>query len=353
MSFEKLLSPALLRNLEPEAGRLSQWLRHFDLHFYRTHKHWDGVADLRHLGKKALVTHFIETGWKERRGYSAFLHAFIDPLFYRQQYPELGLKDDLDAVAHWMYEGFFEGRIPNSVTRDVLESEIHLFQFGKVASRSIQKALYGAGHGKLILHLHWPTGLIQSYPDCMCSYDEVVNSPRDKAVSFITGVRNPFERIISGFFEGNLSEGGAAPASSTLEQVCSDIQRTFFELRQVDNLLGWFGHRFFRDVDIYRHEFDKDAGYTVIREHNLKIFLYRFDKLASLERPLTQFTGLPIHLDWTNTSVGKPYFQFYKAARESLRFPPEDAEYVLRSQLVRHFFTAEEIDCMRERWVAK
>jgi hypothetical protein len=329
---------------------MSEWLRYFDLHFYRTHKHWRETADLKGLDDEALITHFIQRGWRERRGFSAFLHAFIDPVFYREQYPKLGLKDDLDAVAHWMYEGFFEGRIPNSVTRDVLESEIHLFQPGKVASKAIEKALYAAGHRKHVLHLHFASGLITSYPDCNLSYREVVNTPRNKVVNFITGVRDPFERIISGHFQANLS--GAAPTrpGASTNEVCRAIQDTAFSQHQVDNLLNWFEHKFYRDVDIFRYEFDSSAGYRVIEQNNLRIFLYRFENIASLEEPLSRFIGLDLRIEPTNTSREKPYSALYKAVVESVKFPSEHVEYVLNSRMVRHFYTASEINRMRKRW---
>ena len=268
MSFEKLIPRAVLDTIEPDCHRMSEWLRYFDLHFYRTHAHWQGLADLKDLDEDALITHFIQTGWRERRSYSRFLHAFIDPVFYRERYSELALKSNPEAVAHWMYEGFFEGRIPNSVTRDVLESEIHLFQFGKVASKAIEKALYAAGHKKLVLHLHWASGFITSYPDCILPYREVVNSPPNKPIDFITGVRDPFERIISGHFQANVSGAGVAASERTVGEVSRAIQETAFSQHQVDNLLNWFEHNFYRNVDIYRYEFDTSAGFTVIEQNN-------------------------------------------------------------------------------------
>ena len=46
MGFSQLLSPSVRAGIEPECSRLSSWLKHFDLNFYRTHRHHSGVADL-------------------------------------------------------------------------------------------------------------------------------------------------------------------------------------------------------------------------------------------------------------------------------------------------------------------
>lgn len=352
MSFQKLIPLETYLHTGPGFSRVAQWLRHFDVEFYRTHRHWDDQADLEHFDYEWLRCHFIATGWLEGRSYSRFLHAFIDPDFYCREYPELGLKNPKDATRHWMYEGFYEGRIPNSVTKDLVESEFHLFQFGKVGSKSIEQALRAAGHTRAIVHLHWPSDMITSYPDCMFSYQEVIARDPGRAIKFITGVRDPFERFISGYFQSNpnVNQPGATRSA---EEIREAIVISYFTLGQADWILEWFAHGFFRGIDVYASEFDRSAGYTIIEQNHAKVFLYRMENLPRLEEPLSQFAGLPLRFDRINTATGKAYSEIYKEVVATLRFPQADVERVLDSRFARHFYTEQEIETMRQRWTAR
>lgn len=352
MSFQKLIPALTYMHTGPGFSRIGQWLKHFDVEFYRTHPHWEGHADLEQFDHEHLRRHFIETGWREGRAYSRFLHSFIAPDFYCREYPELGLNSPQDAARHWMYEGFYEGRIPNAVTKDVLESEFHLFQFGKVGSKSIEQALRVAGHDRTILHLHWPSDMLTTYPDCMFSYEEVVARDPEKPIRFITGVRDPFERIISGYFQSNPNVAQAG-SIKTVGEISDAIVTSYFSSGQVDWILGWFAHQFFRGIDVFSSDFDKSAGYTVLECNHAKVFLYRMENLPHLEEPLSRFTGLPIRLQRVNTATDKAYSGLYKEVIETLRFSEADVDLVMNSQLVRHFYSEQEIERMRERWTAK
>ena len=163
-----------------------------DVDFYRTH------ADLAHMRTEALVAHFVRDGWLEGRAYNRVLSSFIDPAFYMSHYPELGLESAEAATRHWMYEGYFDGLVPNAVTKQVLDSDIHLYQLGKVGSKAIEAAIYDAGYDRLVLHFHWPSDFLRSYPDCFLGYEEVMARNVAKPLRVVSGVRDPFERLISG-----------------------------------------------------------------------------------------------------------------------------------------------------------
>jgi len=354
MGFQYLISQSELRELDiqPTHDRLGQWLRHLDLEFYRLHPHCNGVADLAGLTRDELIRHFILRGCKEGRSYSSFLYHFIDPDFYRARYPELNLTSGEDAVRHWMYEGFFDGRVPNSMTNDAVEADYHLFQFGKVASKAIQQALYSAGHTNFVLHLHWSNDLLRTHPDCMLTYGEILNSRPQKVINFITGVRDPFERMISGYFQSNFESSPRYTPAVTAARVGKELMDYFVERNGADMVLNWFGHQFYRGVDIYRHAFDRQQGYCVIEENNTRIFLYRFENLSSLNEPLSKFTGLPIAIPESNRSAQKDYGELYQSILQTTKFPRETGEKILASQFVRHFYTDAEIERMRVRWLA-
>jgi hypothetical protein len=350
--FQELIPQSTYLTTGPAFGRIAQWLRHFDPDFYRTHLHLGDHSDLDHLDRESLYQHFIETGWTEGRSYSRFLYSFIQPEFYRQRYPELGLATPQEALRHWMYEGYYEGRIPNEVTQFILDSDVHLFQFGKVGSKAIQEALYSAGYNRHVVHLHWPSDMMTTYPDCIFSYEEVVRRELERPIKFIVGVRDPIARAIAGYFETASTGDEAALLNTPVEMLGEIITEDFFHAGRIDFILNWIEHSFFRDVDVYGFAFNPAEGYVVIESDSTQIFLYRLEDLPRLEEPLSQFAGLNLRLQRVNAAADKPYAALYRAAIEDIRFDSSDVERAMSSQMTRHFYSEREIEHMRKRWVA-
>jgi hypothetical protein len=350
MGFQQIVPPSTYFTTGPDFARIAQWLRHFDPDFYRAHPHIGDRSDLADLEGESLYRHFIETGWKERRLYSRFIDSFLDPGYYQDRYPELHLPTEAAARCHWMYEGFYEGRVPNGVTQMIFDSDIHLFQFGKVGSKAIQRALEVAGHDRHVMHLHWPSDLITTYPDCPLSYEELLRrSPRDR-IRFICGVRDPFERIIAGYFETAAARDQQALLRTTVRDIARDIEDEFFRRDWVEVILKWFEHKFFRHVDVYRQPFDIASGFSVMSGEAAEVFVYRFDALPRLEGRLSEFVDRELQLDVVNASSDKPYGGLYREALDAVRFERRDVERVTDAQFTRHFFDAREIDRMQKRW---
>ncbi|QCK88165.1 hypothetical protein E8L99_21575 [Phreatobacter aquaticus] len=179
------------QDIDTSLDSIHVWLRHFDSEFYRTFGHHKGFADLTHLQGDQLIRHFVQQGWRERRSYSRFFYSFIDPDFYAARYPHLKLQTPRDAIAHWMYRGAFEGRIPNVVTDDIINARFHLFQMGRVGSKAIQSALQEAGVFGTIPHLHWSSEAIRSYPDCFFLIPRLSGtlSPRISISSVVSAIQ--------------------------------------------------------------------------------------------------------------------------------------------------------------------
>jgi hypothetical protein len=194
MGFERYvpLDAAVDLSFDPS---LHHWLTHLDIAFYRDHQHSGGVADLKSLSDRDLYLHFLRRGYQEGRAYNRHFLAFLDPKDYAQRYPELSLRNEWEATRHWMYRGVFERRIPNKMTQDLIDADVHLFQMGKVGSKSIEKSLIQSGHRRLIPHLHWASEIVQTYTECFLPYDEVLNRDPHKELVFISGVRDPIERL--------------------------------------------------------------------------------------------------------------------------------------------------------------
>jgi hypothetical protein len=102
-------------------------IKHFDVDFYKNFEHHEGKSDLAHMTNEEALIHFLRRGKLEGRAYSKWFYSFIDPAFYIKRYPELKLESVQDVVRHWMYIGAFQKLVPNQVTQDLIDADIHLF----------------------------------------------------------------------------------------------------------------------------------------------------------------------------------------------------------------------------------
>jgi hypothetical protein len=335
---------------------LHRWLRHFDLHFYRSHGHCDGTADLAHLDERALVHHFVHQGWREGRSYNRFFHSFIDPTFYCARYPELGFDPGRpgEAIRHWMYYGVYEGRIPNRTTQTMVDADLYLFQMGKVGSKSIESAIRRAtGSTALIPHFHWANQLINTYPDCFFDLGQIIDQPRKAKRLVIAGVREPISRVLSGQFQAV----GEAESSRRSEDMLALLGRSPEEAvhaiaGDVELITGWFDHRFFCGLDVYATPFDAAAGHAVLENDKLRVFVYRQDRLRECWPALSEFVGHELPWTETNRTADKAVNGDYRRIADTVRLPAGYLEQVFDSRYARHFFTEPERRQLIQRWAA-
>lgn len=88
-------------------------LANFDWQYYLSAN--ADVAQVCKTAKKAL-NHFVLYGYREGRPYNNGIGKAFDQLdarYYMSRYPELGLKQELDARVHYLTEGYYEDRYTN------------------------------------------------------------------------------------------------------------------------------------------------------------------------------------------------------------------------------------------------
>lgn len=353
MGYDAIINLQEIRDTDLSA-RLHDLIKNFDAQFYQTHKHHAGRADLLELAPDMLLKHFIVSGIKEGRSYNRFFHSFIEPHFYAERYPELGISCASESVRHWMYKGVYETRIPNSITQQLVDADIHLFQMGKVASKSIEASIYASGYDKIIPHLHWANDLVFSYPDCFYSYAELVNFNPKKKLLFISGFRDPIERVISGIFE-SVSEYRSSVTLERLQQHWDAGLEQVEKRIAVDlvHVLEWFDHGYYRSVDVYAVPFDHAKGYTVITKGDVTVFLYRLDALKDCWPALCQVAGLPsLELRHVNRSADKPIKSIFREWLDRTKLSADFIDQVAKSRFCRHFFTSDQRDVFRRRWTS-
>lgn len=322
---------------------LLERIRLIDFEYYRTAIHHGDKPDLLHLSRKGLLLHNIRQGRLEGRVYNPRILQYLDSNFYRLAYPELELKDNIDAEKHWLYDGAFQRRAPNSVTKQIMESCIHLFQMGKVGSMSIKKAIEISGHNKPVLHLHFANEFITTYPDCYYSYPEIINSSANE-ILFIAGVREPISRILSGWTESTKSHASTMNISR-LDELINDRGSLETSIARDINLIAdWFGHSFFCDLNVYSKPFDQERGFIVISGARHKVFVYRIDKLESLWGELSIFLGLDLSCTRINETKlkGRREQEIYNKLK-TIKLSGEIIDMAFNNRYARHFWCAGDI----------
>lgn len=155
-----------------------------------------------------------------------------------------------------------------------------------------------------------------------------------ETVKIVTGVREPLARNISAYFQ-------TMPDDFVSSEPIEDVHGEFlaFGAHYVPNV--WFDLELKRHfgLDVYAHKFDKDRGYSVIREAGIEVFVYRMENLDDAIEALGDFLGRPgVKLAASNRASDKPIATTYEAFRKSF-VPPEGLRADLYgSRYFRHFY---------------
>ena len=336
---------------------LQLWLRHFDADFYRNHTHLRNKADLKDLSEQELINHFLKRGYKEGRSYNRYFLSFLNPFFYIAKYPELNLSSPSEAVKHWMYHGVYDGKVPNEDTQKMVEARIHLFQMGKVASKSIEQSIRNCGYTQLVPHLHWQNELMITYSSCFFTYEEAIIRSEASDLNFVSGVREPIDRVLSGIFQASSDPKSTQSLDELTNKILEGPEALATYLNpSIELILNWFNHKFYCDLDIYSEAFDCQKGYQLIQNkrglQQRRAFIYRTDKLLSLWDEISKFLELKLEPVSTNKSDEKEGAGKYLSGVKDAKLPSTYLDKIYSSKLCQHFYTAEEIASFKERWSA-
>lgn len=206
---------------------------------------------------------------------------------------------------------------------------------------------------------------------------------KDKRIKIITAVRDPIAQNISFFFQSNTrfcdipeywKEGGNVQVlwdawiSHVLGQEIWQDRKNMRESHEIaftymdcindmlHNMIcmqNFFQENFekYNHIDVYQYPFDKEKGYSIIQDGNMEIFIYQLEKLNDVSKELGEFLGIE-NMELINDNVGaeKWYAPAYKQALDELKISRDYFEYSYNSELVRHFYSEEDINRFRNRW---
>lgn len=105
-------------------------------------------------------------------------------------------------------------------------------------------------------------------------------------------------------------------------------------------------------VDVFNHHFDKEKGFTIIKEDNLEVFIYQIEKLNDLVVELSDWVGGNPFNKWimANEASNKWISNSYKEAQKKIEFSKEYFDKSYSDIWIKHFYSDEDIDKFKEKW---
>ena len=207
---------------------------------------------------------------------------------------------------------------------------ILIYQFGKVGSTTIYKSIKEVGLN--CFHVH-SFKYLQNY---------ISNLNR---IKIITLVREPVGRNLSEVFQ-NLSPSRIHEMN--LEQL---ISSQLFEGRR---LFDWFDIELkeYIGIDIYAHPFDREKGYTIIKQGNVEVLAIKLEKLNTLGNVIGEFIGAKqFKLKNANEGDVKSYKYLYNNVKDAIRIPRDIFDiYYNNNAKMDHFYTEAEKEEFLKKW---
>lgn len=239
-----------------------------------------------------------------------------------------------------------------------------IYQPGKVGSTTLARSFSSAGVPNA--HIHFLNGI-----DCLGaaafkdSYKKTIKNL--DVIKIITLVREPISRDLATVFQyiGNNIFSVVSPGKAFIESCHAFIYARLINddlikgERKADSInygyqFNWFDNELksMFGVDVFEYPFDKEKGYSIIKQENIEILVMKLEKLNMLELVIGEFIGTPdFKLVNSNDSAEKPYKYLYKNVREVINFPKEFIDlYYDSNPRMDHFYTEDEKTVFINNW---
>lgn len=254
------------------------------------------------------------------------------------------------------------------------EYKILVYQPGKVGSTTIQKSL--EQRGILCEHIHILNNRISMNNR---KYKILLDGLKNRKIKIITGIREPIARAISSFIHpfltykaflwNGLTNDLLDSCIKYLKEFCCNDNKlkeripVFNEneytscVDQMGNEFAWFDKEIKEvlGIDIFEYPFNRGKGYTIIEKGNVQIFIYKLEKLNTLEKELGNFVGVTnFQLKYFNDGQQKMTKYLYSQLNNTIKIPMECLNYYYHNnERMQHFYTEQEIKDFIKKWQHK
>ena len=230
-----------------------------------------------------------------------------------------------------------------------MKPPVYIFQMGKVGSTALSRTLNHFGCPAMQAHT------LQMFPE-----DRKIELKRrlwmaawglDK-VKVICPVREPVGRNVSAFFENLRRDVGEGVVSE--ESSLADVRQLFLDRARHNVPIEWFDEnlRTVFGVDVFQRPFPVERRWDAWRSRGVEILVYRTDLSADEQlKIVSEFVGKAL-TEWIRANEGssKAYAGVYERFRSEVRLPRHYVRMLCESRFCRHFWSADEIDGIVQRW---
>ena len=105
-------------------------------------------------------------------------------------------------------------------------------------------------------------------------------------------------------------------------------------------------------VDIFAHSSNFGSGFSIVEQDNVEVLLLKFEDLEwSVNSAIDQFLGLEgIRMNRINVGQDKDLGQQYSEFVQSVKFPSRLCDDIYSTEVVKYFYSEEEISAFKQRW---
>lgn len=273
---------------------------------------------------------------------------FIDKLGFVKQFPQLLDKQILDnKLLKENQTKQIQENILNSIESDI----ILLCLPPKTGDHTIMQTFSNLN---LNYHMLWHT-------PSMFLKEQFLS--KDAKFKIISAIREPISRDISTLYQGlefitsspmidalNLHE-----MSTHIMSNGGDAQNIFdlvFNSKDGKNSIDDFLLDFKQNIlDLSAHPFDKDLGYTIIKDGNIEIFLYQLEKLDTLSSQLGDWLNISIDgFIKGNSTSDKWVNSSYQQAKQKIQINQDYFDKSFSSDWINHFYSNADIERFKSKW---
>ena len=227
-------------------------------------------------------------------------------------------------------------------------NHVLVFQSGKTGSSTISHSLAVAD----ISNTHIHDLAVFNNPTAFRAPDHVLDALRtQKSVKIITLVREPFSTALSRVFQAVENLG----IRSIISQYGTFMNFCLYGLEvNTPMLFDWFDNELKAvfDVDVFAHPFDRESGYSIIKQDNIEVLVLKLEKLNSLETVIREFVGAShFKLINANEMENRSAKFLYNSIKERIKIPRKlFNDYYIGNAKIDHFYSEDEKEVLKKKW---
>ena len=176
-----------------------------------------------------------------------------------------------------------------------------------------------------------------------------------KKIKIITLVREPVGREISRFFQ-NIEAITYYNRYILKGEKGKNLQEMYLKYNNKYSTVNYFDEEFFKftGIDVYNYPFDKEKGFSLIEKDNISLLILKLEKLNDLTPILKSFIGNEkFELEKSNETSNKWHYILYKDFIKNYYPEKEHLDYIYSSKYIKHFYTGDEVEKFRKKWLEK